>query len=211
MSLSDLAQTFAALEDAAQKRPLDFFRWLPGQRAFLEATGPRVLLRGGNQWLGKTTVGVAELWYRLTGEHPYKPVRSPPITALVITATHEQGQNIQRRIWDLCDSSALTPDTVWDPAKGAFRGKYPRLRLKNGSECMFRSGRGSFTPAVQAKAQAISVHDELEESLRLLAAAEEDAAPVVTDDAAIGMILKAIEGLPVSVLEQIRAAIDRQL
>ena len=73
------------------------------------------------------------------------------------------------------------------------------------------SDRGSFTPAVQAKAKAISVHDELEESLRLLAAAEEDAAPVVTDDAAIGMILKAIEGLPVSVLEQIRAAIDRQL
>ena len=73
------------------------------------------------------------------------------------------------------------------------------------------SDRGSFTPAVQAKANAISVHDELEESLRLLAAAEEDAAPVVTDDAAIGMILKAIEGLPVSVLEQIRAAIDRQL
>ena len=73
------------------------------------------------------------------------------------------------------------------------------------------SDRGSFTPAVQAKAKAINVHDELGESLRLLAAAEEDAAPVVTDDAAIGMILKAIEGLPVSVLEQIRAAIDRQL
>lgn len=142
MSLSELAQTFAALEDAAQKRPLDFFRWLPGQREFLEATGPRVLLRGGNQWLGKTTVGVAELWYRLTGDHPLKPVRKPPITALVITATHEQGQNIQRRIFDLADASMLTDDTVWDPAKGAFRGKYPRVRLKNGSECMFRSGRG---------------------------------------------------------------------
>lgn len=142
MSLADLARSFAALEDAAQSRPLDFFQWLPGQRAFLEATGPRVLLRGGNQWLGKTTCGVAELWYRLTGDHPYKPVRKPPITALVITATHEGGQMIQRRIWDLCDASSLTDDTVWDPSKGAFRGKYPRVRLRNGSECIFRSGRG---------------------------------------------------------------------
>lgn len=73
------------------------------------------------------------------------------------------------------------------------------------------SDRGSFTPAVQAKAKAINVYEELEEALRLLAAAEEDAAPILDDDAAIGMILKAIEGLPRSVLEQIRDAIERQL
>ena len=142
MSLAALAAQLEKLERESQARPLDFFRWLPAQAAFLEHTGSRLLLRAGNQWAGKTTVGVAELWYRLAGYHPHKPIPPAPITALVITATPEQGQNIQRRIHDLCDASLLTDGTVWDPAKGAYRGKFPRIRLRNGSEAMFRSGRG---------------------------------------------------------------------
>ena len=142
MTLHALAAGLEQIQQDATLRPLHYFRWLPCQLAFLKHTGSRVLLRAGNQWAGKTTAGVAELLYRLEGFHPYKDVRPGPITALVITATHEQSQNIQRRIHELVDPRLLTDDTVWDPAKGAYRGKYPRVRLRSGSTAVFRSGRG---------------------------------------------------------------------
>jgi phage terminase large subunit-like protein len=142
MTLHALAAGLEQIQQDATLRPLHYFRWLPAQLAFLKHAGSRVLFRAGNQAQGKTTAGVAELLYRLEGFHPYKEVRPGKITALVITATHEQSQNIQRRIHELVDPRLLTEDTIWDNSKGAYRGKYPRVRFRNGSEAVFRSGRG---------------------------------------------------------------------
>ena len=142
MTLHALAAHLEQIEQDARTRPLHYFQWLPCQLAFLKHTGSRVLFRAGNQAQGKTTAGCAELLYRMEGYHPYKDVPSAPIRALVLTATHEGSQNIQRRIHELCDPRLLTDDTVWDGALSKYRGKYPRVRFRNGSECIFRSGRG---------------------------------------------------------------------
>ena len=96
MTLHALAAGLEQIQQDATLRPLHYFRWLPCQLAFLKHTGSRVLLRAGNQWAGKTTAGVAELLYRMEGYHPYKQVKPAPINALIITATHEQSQNIAR-------------------------------------------------------------------------------------------------------------------
>lgn len=71
--------------------------------------------------------------------------------------------------------------------------------------------RSSFTPAVAAKSKALSVHAELEQALADQAAHKAAKPAQATDEQTIEAILTAIAGLPVSVLEQLRAAIDDQL
>jgi hypothetical protein len=71
--------------------------------------------------------------------------------------------------------------------------------------------RSSFTPAVAAKAKALAVHQELEDALAEQAAHKAAKPAQLTDEDTLQAILQAVRGLPVSVLEQIRAAIDEQL
>ena len=71
--------------------------------------------------------------------------------------------------------------------------------------------RSSFTPAVAAKAKALAVHAELEQALSDQAAHKAAKPAQLTDEDTLATILAALRGLPVSVLEQIRAAIDEQL
>ena len=141
MSASELAANLKAIGAAAERRPLDFMRWLPAQLEFLKAKEKRVLLRTGNQ-LGKTTAGCAELLWRMEGRHPFKEVRPAPVFGIVLCATHEQTLAIQKKLWDLVDRSLLAEGCVYDAKKGGLVGKYPRLRMTNGSEVIFRSGRG---------------------------------------------------------------------
>ena len=142
MSLSDLAKALATVERTAQQSPLDYYQWLPCQYEFLKSTEKRLLLRAGNQFAGKTTAGVAELIYRLMGKHPYKWVNPGPINALVVCASHEQTLNIQSRINAMIDDSLLHERCRFDVGTGKYYGKYPTVRLKNGSSCQFRSGSG---------------------------------------------------------------------
>ena len=141
MSVTKLAESLIAIGRESRRRPLAFMRWLPAQLEFLRATEKRVLLRTGNQ-LGKTTAGCAEILWRMEGRHPYKTVRKPPIFAIILCATHEQTLSIQKRLWDLVDKSLIADGCVYDAQKGGLVGKYARLRFKNGSEAIFRSGRG---------------------------------------------------------------------
>ena len=71
--------------------------------------------------------------------------------------------------------------------------------------------RSSFTPAVAAKAKALTVHAELEQALADQAAHKAAKPAQLTDEDTLATILAALRCLPVSVLEQIRAAIDEQL
>lgn len=70
---------------------------------------------------------------------------------------------------------------------------------------------GSFTPAVQAKKAAISVHAELEAALVEKARIQAAQVPTPAAGDALEVILATLEGLPRSVLEQLRKAIDELL
>lgn len=134
-----LAQVRAreALAKRKRERPLDFVRWLKPQGQVLSHTSKRLLYRGGNQFVGKTTVGAAELIWRCLGKHPRKKVRPGPIFAYVVVSTAKQGRAIQRKV------RALLPDDEVDwtltqyNAKTGFGANEPTLIFKNGSVVRF--------------------------------------------------------------------------
>lgn len=120
--------------------PLAVVRWLPGQHEFLSATERRFLFRAGNQSQGKTWAGAAELIWRCLGRHPYKVVRKPPIRAWVVCGGAEQAGIVQQKIWELIPQDELEPGSGYDDSKGAFTGKYPSIRFKNGSRVQVKTG-----------------------------------------------------------------------
>lgn len=130
------------LERRRQQRPLDSYRWLPGQHALLQSREKRTLLRAGNQGQGKTTGGAAELLFRMIGSHPFKRVLPPPTFYWAICASDQQAGVVQRKVWELAPKDLVHPDSEYDLSKGAFLGKYPRLLMKNGSWCGFKTGGG---------------------------------------------------------------------
>lgn len=120
--------------------PLDHMAWLPGQHAFLLSDAKLKLLRAGRQTAGKTTAGAAETVWRMMGRHPFRQVRPPPVKGWVVCGGGEQSEIVQERIWSLVPKSEVAPGFAYDTRKGAFLGKYPRLRLKNGSEIWVKTG-----------------------------------------------------------------------
>lgn len=140
VDLGKLRRLTLELDRRARDNPLQWMQWLPGQHAFLRSTSKRTIFRAGFQWAGKTQAGAAELIYRMTGRHPFKPVRPPPIRAWVVCGALLQSRIIQERVWQLVPKSEVAPGCVFDPAKGAFVGQVPRLILRNGSIAEFRSG-----------------------------------------------------------------------
>lgn len=131
------------LAERAEEDRLSWIQWLPPQHALLSCKDKRVALRGPNQALGKTFAGAAELLFRMLGRHPYKKVRRAPIRAWVICGSHEQARTVQETVWSLVPKHLVAPGCYYDSGKGAFHGKYPVLRLTNGSEAIFKSGKGS--------------------------------------------------------------------
>lgn len=134
----------AELAKRKRERPLDYVRWLVGQDAFLRCEAKRKCFRSGNQYTGKTWAGCAETWWRLTRQHPYRPDLNakPPPTIIIVGATWPQANTIQHKMWQLCERSQLVDGCEYDPAKGAFRGKYPTLRLRNGAVAHFTAAAG---------------------------------------------------------------------
>lgn len=94
--------------------------------------------------MGKTWAGCAETWWRLTRSHPYRPDLNakPPPTIIVVGATWPQTNTIQEKMWALCERAQLEESCVFDRAKGALRGKYPTLRLRNGAIAHFTAAAG---------------------------------------------------------------------
>lgn len=131
------------LKRRREANPLKYMRWLPGQHAFLSSTAKQKCMRSGNQMTGKTTAGVQETHGRCTGTHPYRPdLPKPPVEIMCVGGTHTQSLTIQQKFWNLIDRRELMDDCFFDDKKGAFTGKYPKARYKNGSVVHFESGRG---------------------------------------------------------------------
>lgn len=157
----DLAAELARLErlvalerELARRReadPLSAMRWLPGQLAFLAEVAKRKLFRAGNQAQGKTTAGAAEVLYRALGRHPWKPVPPAPTFQWVICATDRQSGIVQRKVWELVPKDQVAHRCGYDPRKGAFLGKYPKLMMRNGSWIEFRTGGGDPTNLASEK------------------------------------------------------------
>ena len=137
------AATYAA-ELAARDNAWDVYhvRWTGPQATFLRHVDPNnkpVLLRTGNQWLGKSTVGIGDTILRCLGQHPTDPRgQRPPIVAWVISPTNTHSIGIQGKAWQLAPKHELAPDQQYDDVKG-FRGRYPALKFANGSIIHFRT------------------------------------------------------------------------
>lgn len=122
--------------------PLAHMAWLPAQLAFLRCDAREKVLRTGNQSQGKTTAGGADaLWWAL-GTHPYVRTPPPPTYQWAICASERQSMTVQRKVWELVPKDEVAAGCFFDPRKGAFRGKYPTLRFRNGSWIKFLTGGG---------------------------------------------------------------------
>jgi len=164
-----LRRVVALERELARRReadPLAHMRWLPGQMAFLASTAKRKLFRAGNQAQGKTTAGAAEVLFRADGRHPYKLVPPAPTYQWVVCATEQQSCIVQRKVWELCPKGWVADDCVYDHRKGALLGKYPTLRLRNGSWVGFRTGGGDPTNLASEKLHH-ALFDEPPESERV--------------------------------------------
>jgi len=126
------------LIEYAESSPLEWMDWLPAQDAFLRSSDRRKLLRAGNQAHGKTTVGCAELAWRCLGQHPYRSVPPAPVHWWAISSSERSSGILQRKLWELMPKSQVREETFYDYSKGAFVGKYPLMRLHNGSIVEFR-------------------------------------------------------------------------
>lgn len=136
-------RALAAARELNRRRladPLAVMRWTPPQAALLRSEAPRVLLRTGNQWAGKTTCGLAEVVYACLGKHPFKEVPEPPQEWWVLTASWSQSVAIQTKLWDLLPKDEISPLCEYDPVRG-FRGRHPSVVFKNGSMIRIKTSR----------------------------------------------------------------------
>ncbi len=122
---------------------LPFIRWLPGQLRFLQSDSRRKLYRAGNQSLGKTTAGLADVHWTAAGAHPYLRRPRPPTESWVICQSWSQSVSIMGKFWKLIPKAQLDPSTEFDPRVG-FRGRNPMVQYRNGSIVRFKTtGQGA--------------------------------------------------------------------
>ena len=121
---------------------VDHVRWTAPQGTFLRYVDERnrpVLLRTGNQWLGKSTAGIGDAILRCLGRHP-TDVRGQrgPIVAWAISPTNTHSIGLQSKAWQLAPKHEIVSGQEFDDVKG-FRGRYPALKFANGSIIHFRT------------------------------------------------------------------------
>lgn len=131
LTIKRATQTVRKLRNRAVNNPLDYFCPTPPQETWLKDTSKIKLFLGGNQ-VGKTTTGCVELLHRCLGTHPYLQTDPPPISAYLITHSHQQSVTIQEKLYALTPKGALHPECEFVPGKG-FRGVNPIVRFSNGS------------------------------------------------------------------------------
>lgn len=93
------------LADEIRRDPLRFERYRVGAGAPLFHADPskEKLLRAGNQW-GKTRAGAREMLWIMTGEHPWREVKKPPVRGRIVTYSWAQSVEVQRRINEILPS-----------------------------------------------------------------------------------------------------------
>lgn len=115
----------------AERDPLSRICWLPGQFEYLHAAERAVLLRAGNQWLGKTTVGIADYIWWARGEHPFRRVPDRPVHGWIVSSSEQQSGVLAEKFHRLCPPAWVHPDSLYEPTKGHYRGKYPRVGVRH--------------------------------------------------------------------------------
>lgn len=87
------------LAEEIRRDPLRFERYRVGAGAplFHADTAKEKLLRAGNQW-GKTRAGAREMLWIMTGDHPWREVKKPPVRGRIVTYSWAQSVEVQRRI-----------------------------------------------------------------------------------------------------------------
>lgn len=122
----------ADIEADAVENPLRYMRWLRPQAAFLRLDAPRKLYRAGNQALGKSTVGLAEVVYRCLGIHPYYATKKPPILVIICSLNRQQSLAIQAKLHELLPADALAPGCTYN-SKTGYGANNPVTAFANGS------------------------------------------------------------------------------
>jgi len=142
--LSQLLEKFENINHIAEISPIQIINWLPKQYEFLTCVAKQKLFRAGNQAQGKTTAGLAEVYFRCIGRHPYFKVKKPPIEFYIICVSWSQSVAIQMKFWNIIDKNELDPKQRAPDEKNGFGDKNPIVRFANGSIVRFRTtGQGA--------------------------------------------------------------------
>lgn len=131
--MSDLGGFADALEgwaDEVADSPLESIAWLPPQARTLRSERRFRLFRAGNQSLGKTTVGLAEVIFAARGVHPFRKPSKSAGEYWVVCAAWAQSIHIQKKLRALLPTSWQHPETRFDSLRG-FRGKNPAVRVQH--------------------------------------------------------------------------------
>lgn len=130
-----LDECMALVDDVADEAaadPLRYLRWMVPQLAFLALEGRAKAYRAGNQALGKSTVGLAEVLMHLRGSHPFRKVKRPPVNWVVCSLNQTQSLAIQGKFHALVGANELHKDCAWNPKTGYGANK-PFTQFANGS------------------------------------------------------------------------------
>jgi hypothetical protein len=130
----DRGRLRANLAELARRRaasPLDYVRWLVPQHTWLCMPGDK-LYRAGNQALGKSTAGLAEVIWRCMGTHPHYPTKPPPIEVIVCSLNQAQSISIQAKFHALLPADCLADGCVYNEKTG-FGANRPMTRFACGS------------------------------------------------------------------------------
>lgn len=135
-TLSRMRARSATLKRRTKESPLRWMRWMRPQVAWLRLNSRIKLLRAGNQAIGKTTAGLAEVVWRARGHHPYHLVPAAPQQIIICCTTNRQSLAIQRKLWALLDRRELAPETNFSKKNG-FGVNVPMVVFANGSTILF--------------------------------------------------------------------------
>ena len=118
------------LAEEIRRDPLRFERYRVGDGAPIFHSDParEKLLRAGNQW-GKTRAGAREALWIMTGDHPWREVKKPPVRGRVVTYSWAQSVEVQRRINEILPKF-IVEGYDFNDQRGFVGAK---LKLKNGS------------------------------------------------------------------------------
>lgn len=136
-ALLDALSAAQACCAVAALRPLDYFQWLRPQRAWL-SLNPRIkLFRAGNQAIGKSTAGLAEVIWRCQGRHPYHLTRPPPIQVVYCCTTAKQSLALQRKLREILPVDQIEWTQTRFTKKNGFGANTPMVIWRNGSTILF--------------------------------------------------------------------------
>lgn len=131
-----ILEGLSALEELvsrAEADPLNAVRWLTPQDQFLRLDATVKLYRAGNQALGKSTVGLAEVRYSCLGDHPHLITKDPPVHWVVCSLNQAQSLAIQGKFYDLLPADCLDPKLSAYNVKTGFGANKPVTVFRNGS------------------------------------------------------------------------------